>query len=168
MNDYSTDEQEISKSQRKREAHALQELGARLTEFSEAQLATLPITDAVITAIREYRNLPNSHGARKRQLQYIGRVMRDCDFDAVQLALEKLQFPQHFVAPQKKEKPESRWAKKLEQEGDTAINELLSIQPQLQRQKLRQLLRNLQKAPTDGRDRQRATLEAYIAAYDLD
>lgn len=168
MNDYPADEQEISKSQRKREAHALQELGASLIEFSEAQLATLPITDDVITAIREYRNLPNSHGARKRQLQYIGKVMRDCDFDAVKLAIEKLQFPHRFATPKKQDKPQSQWAQRLELDGDAAINELVSIQPQLQRQKLRQLLRNLQNAPEDSRARQRTKLEDYIAQYDLD
>jgi ribosome-associated protein len=168
MIEYTPDEQEISKSQRKREAHALQELGARLIEFSEAQLATLPITDAVIDAIREYRNLPNSHGAKKRQLQYIGRVMRDCDFDAVQLAIDKLQFPHHFAAPKKQDKPQSKWAQRLMQDGDAAINELISIQPQLQRQKLRQLLRNIQNAPEDSRARHSAKIEDYIAQYDLD
>lgn len=168
MNEYSPDEQEISKSQRKRDAHALQELGAKLIEFNESQLATLPITDAVIDAIREYRNLPNSHGARKRQLQYIGKVMRDCDFDAVQLAIDKLQFPQQFAAPKKQDKPQSRWTQRLLLDGDAAINELVSIQPQLQRQKLRQLLRNIQNAPEDSRARQSAKLEEYIALYNLD
>ena len=168
MDEYSSDEQEVSKSQRKREAHALQQLGATLTEFSDAQLKALPITEAVITAIKEYKNLPNSHGARKRQLQYIGRVMRECDFDEVQAAIDNLQSPHRFSAKPESVKPKTKWAMKLIEEGDSAINELIEIQPQLERQSLRQLLRNFQKASDSARDKQRSKLEDYLGQFQLD
>ncbi len=168
MDEYQSDEQEVSKSQRKREAHALQDLGAQLTEFSETQLKALPLTDAVITAIKEYQNLPNSHGAKKRQLQYIGRVMRECDFDAVQTAINKLLSPNRYSARPKSVKPATRWSMKLTEEGDNAINELIEIQPQLERQSLRQLVRNIQKASESTRAKQQSKLEEYLGRFELD
>lgn len=66
-----------SKSQRKRDADALQELGAKLTELTPAALKKCALPEAVLDAIREYQRLPNKHGARNRQMQFIGKVMRD-------------------------------------------------------------------------------------------
>ena len=67
-----------SKTQRKRDAHALQTLGIQLVALSAAQLARLdlpePLHEAVLAAQRM-----RSHGARTRQLQYIGKVMRQLE-----------------------------------------------------------------------------------------
>ena len=67
-----------SKSQRKRDAHALQTLGIQLVALSAAQLARLelpePLHEAVLAAQRM-----RAHGARTRQLQYIGKVMRQLE-----------------------------------------------------------------------------------------
>ena len=79
-----------SKSQRKRDAHALQTLGIQLVALSAAQLARLdlpePLHEAVLAAQRM-----RAHGARTRQLQYIGKVMRQLEPSAlsrVRAALE--------------------------------------------------------------------------------
>ncbi len=79
-----------SRSQRKRDSTALQELGARLTTIPATVLATLPIADDLRDAVLEYQKLAG-HEARRRQLQFIGRLMREeSNPKAVQDALEAL------------------------------------------------------------------------------
>lgn len=66
-----------SKSQRKRDSTALQELGAKLTELAPAALKKCALPEELHDAILEFQRLPNKHGARHRQLQFIGKKMRD-------------------------------------------------------------------------------------------
>ncbi len=73
-----------SKSQRKRDMTALQELGARLTEMTPAALKKCQLPEDLLDAINEHNRLPLRHGARKRQLQYIGKVMRDVPEDVIE------------------------------------------------------------------------------------
>lgn len=167
MDEFEAEEIEVSKSQRKREAHALQELGLKLTEFNTTQLQELPITEAVVTAVEEYRNLPNSHGAKKRQLQYIGKVMRECDFEEVSSAIEAKLAPGAKQKIKKEPTATQRWMNKLELEGDSAISELVSAQPEIERQQLRQLIRNLEKADGEKKTQQRSKLEKYLNQFQL-
>ena len=78
-----------SKSARKREAHALQKLGEELVRLRAADLARLPLPETLRDAIEEARRL-TSRGALSRQHQYIGRLMRDIDVDALEKALALL------------------------------------------------------------------------------
>jgi ribosome-associated protein len=79
-----------SKSQRKRDAHALQTLGIQLVALSAAQLARLDLPETLHEAVLAAQRM-RSHGARTRQLQYIGKLMRQLEPDAlrrVRTALE--------------------------------------------------------------------------------
>ena len=67
-----------SKSQRKRDAQALQALGVQLVALSAAQLARLELPEALHEAVLAAQRM-RSHGARTRQMQYIGKVMRQLD-----------------------------------------------------------------------------------------
>lgn len=77
-----------SKSQKKREMHALQALGARLVELSPATLARMELPEALAEAVWACKTL-KSHGARRRQLQYIGALMRDVDPAPILAFLER-------------------------------------------------------------------------------
>lgn len=79
-----------SKSSRKRAAHALQKLGERLVRMKPEDVATLPLPEMLSDAISEARRL-RSHGALSRQYQYIGRLMRDLDMEALEAALAALE-----------------------------------------------------------------------------
>ena len=68
----------ISKSQRKREMTALQELGEALVKLSPDQLARVDMPETLRDAVMECRRF-TKHEARRRQVQYIGRIMRDVD-----------------------------------------------------------------------------------------
>lgn len=76
-----------SKSQRKREMHARQDLGAKLVELGPEALRRMALPEGLREAIEEARRI-RSHEARRRQLQYIGRLMRDADFAAIESAYE--------------------------------------------------------------------------------
>jgi ribosome-associated protein len=79
----------VSKSARKREAEQLQALGRALTELKAADLDALAeqhpraLPEKLRQAIADYQRFP-SHGARRRQLQFIGRLMRDIDPEPLQ------------------------------------------------------------------------------------
>ena len=68
----------ISKSQRKRDMTALQDLGAALVKLSPEQLARIDMPESLREAVSECRRF-TKHEARRRQMQYIGRIMRDLD-----------------------------------------------------------------------------------------
>lgn len=67
-----------SKTRLKRDVEALQALGARLLEVSEARLASIELPERLREAVLEARRI-RSREARRRQLQYIGKLMREVD-----------------------------------------------------------------------------------------
>jgi ribosome-associated protein len=67
-----------SKTRRKQDMHALQALGERLAELRPEQLRSLALPEALEVAIADYRRFTKWE-ARRRQMQYIGRLMRDVD-----------------------------------------------------------------------------------------
>ncbi len=77
-----------SRSQRKRDSTALQKLGEELTLLGASELDRMPLSENLREAVREWRRI-HSHEGRRRQLQYIGRLMREeADPAAVTAALE--------------------------------------------------------------------------------
>jgi ribosome-associated protein len=72
-----------SKSQRKRDMDALQDIGSELTTLSDQVLERCELPPRLRDAITEYKALPNKHGAQRRQLQFIGKLMRELDEDAL-------------------------------------------------------------------------------------
>lgn len=79
-----------SKSARKRQMLSLQAMGESLLELNDRQLASIPIDDErLMSAILECRKI-HSNSARKRHLQYIGKLMRDIDPAPIEQALLEL------------------------------------------------------------------------------
>jgi len=79
-----------SKTRRKEESHELQALGEALLEFSDAQLATLGLGEALVDALAAARRM-RSHEARRRQMQLIGKLMRSADVELARVALAERQ-----------------------------------------------------------------------------
>ena len=77
-----------SKSQRKRDMTALQSLGERLVTLDAGRLATLDLPERLIDALALARTLTR-HEARRRQMQYIGRLMREVDPVPIEDALAR-------------------------------------------------------------------------------
>ncbi|MEX0963585.1 MAG: ribosome biogenesis factor YjgA [Pseudohongiellaceae bacterium] len=149
-----------SKSHLKRQATELQDLGKRLTTYSTAKLRKLPVTETLIAAIEEFNRLPNSHGAQRRQLQFIGRLMRDIDYDAVVDAIEGLETV--HLKKQKKPSATKLLGASILESGDSQINAALEQHPTLERQTLRQLYREYHRADEAGRDKYKIKLQNYL------
>ncbi|HHW77292.1 MAG TPA: DUF615 domain-containing protein [Xanthomonadaceae bacterium] len=82
-----------SKSQRKREATALQDLGAQLVKLTPTQLSRLPLPEDLLVAVRAAQAMPQ-RGAHQRQLQFIGKLMRRIDDpEAIRAALATVRVP---------------------------------------------------------------------------
>ncbi len=78
-----------SKTQRKRDSHALQALGESLLDLPDIRLDSLGLPEILVDALRETRRI-TSHEARRRQLQRIGKLMRSADVDAARAAVDEL------------------------------------------------------------------------------
>ena len=137
------DDEEIkSRSEIKREAEALQALGGSLTKLPASQLDSMNLPEELRSALADYQRF-TSRTAMKRQLQYIGRVMRNIEAEPIQQALNKLRVKDHqqVVFFHRLEK----WRDRLLSEGDSALGELLTEAPEIDRQQLRQMVRNAQR-----------------------
>ena len=141
-----------SKSRLKREAEAVQALGKELVELPAARYAAvmnkLELPEGLREAIDTCRGI-HARGGRKRQLQYIGKLMRGIDAEPIRHALESLAG---------KDRAETallhrleRWRERLIAEGDAALTELLDEYPTAERQALRQLVMKARKEQEAGR-----------------
>lgn len=131
-----------SRTQKKNEARALHKLGEGLVALSSEQLAGIDISDELREAVIEAAKI-KSHGARRRQLQRIGTLMRAIDAAPIQSALENIKLGDH----QKKLafKKIENWRDELKQGNQGLIDEILSTCPDADRQRLTQLARNAHK-----------------------
>lgn len=133
---------EKSKSQVKRELLEITDLGERLLEIPEGLLAKLPISETCLKAIKEGRKI-NHHTGKKRQIKYIGKLLRDEDLDGIRAELAISD--QYHQLEVRKQHLLEQWRGRLMNEGDKATFELLQLEPTLDRQQLRQMVRNAQK-----------------------
>ena len=85
-----------SKSQRKRDSHALQKLGVELMALRDDVLVRLPISAELIEAIRMARSI-RAHEGKRRQVQLVGKLMRSADGDAIRASLSN-ETREHRVA----------------------------------------------------------------------
>lgn len=79
-----------SRSQKKRDSSALQVLGGKLADLPDSALRRLALPPRLDEAIREYKKLTR-HEARRRQLQFIGALMRETDTDPLARAVEDME-----------------------------------------------------------------------------
>ncbi len=151
-----------SKTQRKNEMTALQKLGEKLATYTNNKLNKLPIHAPLRVAINEFKRLPNSHGARRRQLQFIGRLMRDTDHEAISQAISKLESP--ALPDIGRTKTLDLLCSAIIDEGDARIQPLIEEHPTLERQTLRQLYRDFRKVETAQQTQIRSRLLEYLDA----
>ena len=139
----------VSRSQLRREALDVLKLAQTLAALSDAQLAPLPLDDALREEVQRTRAVKQQI-ARKRQSQYLAKQMRkldDAQLEAIRAALE------HDRDHTRRETASlhriEQWRDRLIGEGDTALDEFMQQFPSLDRQHLRQLTRNA-RAERDG------------------
>jgi ribosome-associated protein len=148
-NDESGDEYDRpSKSQRKRESTALQDLGAALVELSAERLAKIEMTDSLRDAIRDAQRI-TKHEARRRQMQYIGKLMRSADTEPIRAALDAMAGVS--AAENAHLHRLERLRLQLLEDESAALAEIVAAWPGSDLQQLRQLRRNALKEEEQGK-----------------
>jgi ribosome-associated protein len=129
--------EKVSRTKRKRLAEALQLQGEQLLELDEAKVQALDLPLELKEAVLAARRT-RSHGARRRQLQYIGRLMRDYDSEAVRTALQKLEAQED---PQRRQfKRVAHWRDELLAGDENLLHWLVETFPRIDADQLHQLV----------------------------
>ncbi len=144
MNESSTENDilEISKSQRKREAHELLDLAKKLIAMPETRLKRLPL-DQDLRAEVDFARSIRAHGARKRQLMTVGKMLRKRDTEPLMDAVNNIDQKNRQVNLRFHQV--EAWRDRLIEGSDQELTKLLEQNPSTHAQTLRQLIRNAKK-----------------------
>ena len=135
------EELQISKTQRKHEMQALQDLGEELVALGTDKLAELDLPTRLLDAVLDAKRI-SKFGALRRQIQYLGRLMRDADADAIRSQLDV--WKGTSIAETARVHAIERWRTRLI-EDEQALGELLGQYPRADAQRLRALVRNIKR-----------------------
>lgn len=137
-----------SKSQRRRDALEVKSLASRLIGLSPALLAQVPLEEPLRAAIAEARSI-RSNVARKRQLQFVAKLLRRGDPDPILHALEAFGADARQLSG--RQHRAEAWRDRLVAAGDSALNELLLRRHDADAQSLRQHMRKARQEADAGR-----------------
>ncbi len=133
-----------SKSQLKRDMHALQELGEALIALPKDALKRMPMSEKLNDAVREARRITD-HEGKRRQVQYVGRVMRtllEDEVAALRTALDT------HRGVNKAETARLHWIERSRDKllaNDAALTDFIREHPGVDAQEGRTLIRNTRK-----------------------
>ncbi|SPB18411.1 hypothetical protein NOV72_05611 [Caballeronia novacaledonica] len=133
-----------SKSQLKREMHALQELGEALIALPKDALKRMPMPEVLDDAVRAARRITD-HEGKRRQLQYVGKVMRSLTED--EIAALRTALDTHRGV-NKSETARLHWIERTREKllaDDAALTEFIRTHPGVDPQEGRTLIRNARK-----------------------
>jgi ribosome-associated protein len=136
-----------SKTKKKEAMHELQDLGAELVELSAGQLKRIKLPENIYEAVRECQKI-TARGAHKRQLQYLGKLMRSADDEPIRagLALIRGESSAETARLHRLERMRTRLL-----EDETALADIAATWPGADLQHLRQLRRNALKEKEAGK-----------------
>ena len=153
----------VSKTKKKREMHELQSLGVALAALSEPQLREMHLNPRLLEAVLEAKRI-RSHEAKRRQMQYIGRLMRDVDAAPIRARLAELE-GSSAQATARHRRLEG-WRERLLGD-DGALTEFAAEYPGADLQALRTLIRNARKEQKEGKP-PRAYRELFRIVKEID
>jgi ribosome-associated protein len=131
--------EDISKSQAKRDAKALQDLGVNIAQLSASHLDQIPLPEDLLEAIAQFKK-NNTNVAKKRNVQLIGRLMRNIeDISPIQAAYDKISSGGELNTA-RFQLMES-WRSRLLSDDKQALTDFLQQYPSDNSQQLRLLIR---------------------------
>jgi ribosome-associated protein len=128
----------ISRTQRKKQALSAQDLGERLVKLTAEQLGKIGLPEEISRAVTLARTI-KKHGALKRQMQYLGVLMRKADCEPIQEALQNLEEGSRRQAELHKQV--ERWRDELLSGNDAAVDGILRALPGAVKEQLTDLVR---------------------------
>jgi ribosome-associated protein len=157
------DQEIVSKTRKKREMHELQTLGVALVALSESRLKEMALADELLEAVLEAKRI-RSHEAKRRQMQYIGRLMRDVDPAPIRSRLAEIEG--HGARAAARHRRLEAWRERLLAD-DGALTEFGAAFPGADLQALRTAIRNARKEQKEGRP-PRAFRELFRVLKDIE
>jgi ribosome-associated protein len=137
----------VSKTKKKREVEDLQKLGATLIELPAAQLDALGLPAELLAAVREAQRI-TSHEARRRQVQFIGKVMRRIDPEPVRAAMAAI--TSQSATARARQKRLEQWRERLIAD-DATLTEFAGAHASADLQAMRTIIRNARKEIAEGK-----------------
>jgi ribosome-associated protein len=153
-----------SKSMRKRDADAAQDLGTRLIALKESDLVALDLPETLHDAILLAKRI-TSRGGLARQRQYIGKLMRDLDLAPIEAALRAE--ARASAQDAEKHKRVEAWRARLLTEGPKALDDLLDLRPDADRKAIQALITKATSERVDPGSREGASRELFRAVRAL-
>jgi ribosome-associated protein len=143
MNDETMDDDEnyVSKTKRKQAMTELQDMGEELVKQGNSRLAELNLPEELLTAVQEAKRI-TANGATRRQMQYIGRLMRNIDVAPIKAKLDA--WSGNSKAEAAKFHRLERWRDRLLSD-EAALSEFIAEFPATDAQQIRTLIRNARK-----------------------
>ncbi len=137
------DEELKSKSEIKREMHKLQDFAASLIKLSKHQRSKIPFTEELLADLRLADKIKNKHEALRRHVRHMAKVLSETDLGPINQALDVMA-NKHQQETAKFNALEQLRDELIEQ-GSALIEELIDKHQTMERQKLRQLVRQANK-----------------------
>jgi ribosome-associated protein len=136
--DFTEDTGRPSKTKKKEAMHELRDLGAELVELSVGQLKRINLPEDIFETVRECQKI-TAHGARRRQVAYLGKLMRSVDDEPIRAGLAMLRGESSAETARlhRLERLRSRFL-----EDESVLNEIAGTWPEVDLQHMRQLRRN--------------------------
>jgi ribosome-associated protein len=141
-NEFEDDNEWVSKTRRKKEMHYRQDLGEKLMTLKPADRDSLNLPDELIAALDEAKRLKKNEALRRHR-QYIGKLMRDVDLEPIETYFEQLDASHELNTRAFHELETLR--DQLISGDNNDIGNAIARFPQMDKQKLRQLVRNAKK-----------------------
>ncbi|MBL4765564.1 MAG: DUF615 domain-containing protein [Colwellia sp.] len=137
------DQELKSKTEIKREMHQLQDFGQKLVEMSKHQRSRLPLTEELKYAMVVADRIRNKHEALRRHIRHIAKILLETDLAPIHQAID--------VMANKHQQETAKFLRlegvrdELIEQGNDAVEALLTEFTQMERQKLKQLVRHAAK-----------------------
>ena len=141
--DESSEDELKSKTEIKREMHQLQDFAQRLIEMSKHQRSRLPLSDDLKDAMVLADKITNKHEALRRHIRHTAKILLETDLEPIYQAIE--------VMANKHQQETAKFIRlealrdDLITQGSNAVEALITEFPNIERQKLKQLIRNAAK-----------------------
>lgn len=128
----------VSKTELKKDSKKIQAFGKKISELSSEEISSFKFPDTILKAIKDCKSI-KSNVAKKRQVQYLGKLLREIDLSEAYLKMDQINSNSQFEV-RNNHKAEI-WRERLIQDKD-AVTELIRLCPDVDRQKIRQLIQN--------------------------
>ena len=141
------DSEIVSRTKKKQQVEELQKLGAALIELPAATLDALDLPAQLLTAVKDAQRF-TSHGARRRQVQFIGKIMRKIDPEPVRAAVAAI--TNLSATARARQKRMEQWRERLIAD-DAALTEFAGAHASADLQAMRTIIRNARKEIAEGK-----------------